>query len=173
MNMTNSSKPTKGGNKWKQRVYNWLAEEGMFRKEVEDPKAAYHFRINYPVGSPYHSEVIKPRDMNDGILVLAVLRIAPPHVTALAQLSEEKRKPLVHELRLKLLQRRPGFSVKEKDGIWEAAQFQRRILYDSLTKSAILDALDDVFRSILTVTWTFGYHFGIPTDQKPQPGFYT
>jgi hypothetical protein len=172
MKMTESVKPVKG-NKWKQRVYNWLAEEGMFRKEVEDPKATYHFRVNYPLGSPHHIEVIKPRDMKDGILVMSILRIAPPHVTALAKLADEKRKPIVHKLRLQLLQRRPGFSVKEDDGVWEAVQFQARLFYDNLTKSTLMTALDDVFRSILTVIWTLGHHFGIPSGQKPQPGFYT
>ena len=172
MKMTETPKPVKG-NKWKQRVYNWLAEEGMFRKELEDPKAAYHLRVNYPVGSPYHLEVVKPRDMKDGVLVVSILPIAPPHVTALAKLSDEKRKPLVHKLRLQLLKRRPGFSVKEKDGVWEAVQFQVRLFYDDLTKPALMTALDDVFRSILIIIWTFGYHFGIPSDQKQQPGFYT
>jgi hypothetical protein len=171
MKVTETTKPIKG-DKWKQRVYNWLAEEGMFRKEVEDPKAAYHFGVNYPVGSPYHIEVIKPRDMKDGILVVSVLRIAPPHVTALAKLSDEKRKPLIHKLRLQLLQRRPGFSVKEKDGVWEGVQFQARLFYDTLTKSELMAALDDVFRGILIVIWTLGHYFGIPSGEKQQPGFY-
>ena len=170
--MTDSERQPKNTKEWKKTIYDWLAQEGMYRREVEDPKAAFHFGINYPVNSPYHIEIIKPRDMKDGILILSVLRVAPSHRTALSKLSDEKRKPIIHDLRLQLLQRRPGYSVKEQDGVWEAVQFQRRILYDELTKSRLVEAVDDVFRSMLTVIWTFGHHFGVPREQKQQPGFY-
>ena len=159
--------------KWKDTIYEWLAEEGMFRKEVDDPKAAFHFGINYPVNSPYHIEIVKPRDMKDGILVIAVLRVAPSHQTALAKLEKEKRAPLIQDLRLRLLGRPPGFSVKENNGVWEAVQFQIRLLHDNLSKTSLLEAIDDVFRSMLTVIWTFGHEFGAPTEQQQQPGFYT
>jgi hypothetical protein len=158
--------------KWKETVYEWLAEEGMFRKEVDDSKAAFHFGINYPVNSPYHIEIVKPRDMKDGILIVAVLRVAPSHQTALSKLSNEKRAPLIHELRLRLLARPPGFSVKENNGVWEAVQFQIRLLFDNLSKTTLLEAIDDVFRSMLTVIWTFGHEFGTPKEQQQQPGFY-
>jgi hypothetical protein len=173
MNMADSPKPKSGNNEWKQTIYDWLAEEGMFRKEVDDPKAAFHFGINFPVNSPYHIEIVKPRDMKDGILIVSVLRVAPSHRTALVKLSIEKRKPLIHNLKLRLLTRRPGFSVKENEGVWDAVQFQVRLLYDTLSKTTILQAIDDVFRSMLIVIWTFGHNFGVPTDQQQQPGFYT
>ena len=170
--MTDASK-SKGGNKqWKQTIYDWLAEEGMFRKDVDDPKAAFHFGINFPVNSPYHIEVVKPRDMKDGVLIVSVLRVAPSHQTALAKLSVEKRKSLVHDLKLQLLTRRPGFSLKENEGVWDAVQFQVRLLNDNLSKTTLLEAIDDVFRSMLIVIWTFGHNFGVPTDQQQQPGFY-
>ena len=165
-------KTNSGTNEWKQKVYEWLAEEGMFRKEVDDKKSAFHFGINYPVGSPYHIEVVKPRDMKDGILIVSVLRVAPSHQNALAKLAPEKRKPLIHELRLRLLARRPGFSVKENDGVWDVVQFQVRLLQDTLSKTTLLEAIDEVFRSMLFVIWTFGHNFGVPTDQQQQPGFY-
>ncbi len=169
--VTDKQEASEASKDWKQLIYDWLAEEGMFRKEVDDPKASFHFGINYPVGSPYHIEIVKPRDMKDGILVVAILRVAPSHCTELGKLSPEKRKPLLHNLRIRLLQRNPGFSVKEKDGVWEAVQFQIRILYDSLSKTRLLESIDDIFRSMLTVIWTFAHHFGTPTGQQ-QPGFY-
>jgi hypothetical protein len=158
--------------KLKQKIYDWLAEEGMFRKDVDDSKARFHFGINYPVGSPYHIEIVKPRDMKDGILIVSVLRVAPSHKTALAKLSPEKRKPLIHDLKLLLLSRRPGFSVKENEDVWDAVQFQVRLLEDKLSKTSLLEAIDEVFRSMLFVIWTFGHHFGVPTEQQQQPGFY-
>lgn len=172
MIVSKTSKPANEVNEWKQKVYNWLAEEGMFRKEVDDTKAAFHFGINYPVGSPYHIEIVKPRDMKDGILVVSILRVAPSHRNALAKLSSEKRKPLLHELKLRLLSRRPGFSVKENDGVWDAVQFQMRLLHDNLTKTTLMEAIDEVFRSMLFVIWTFGHNFGIPTGSHQQPEFY-
>ena len=156
---------------WKQTIYNWLAEEGMFRKEVDDLKATFHFNANYPVGSPYQVEIIKPRDMKDGVLVVAVLRVAPQHRQRLTKMAPEKRKDLIFELKLRLLQQRPGFSVKERDGAWDAAQFQVRLLHDGLTKTRLLEAIDDVFRCMLVVIWTFGNAFGLPTNAE-QPGFY-
>lgn len=170
--VTEPMKPSKNGDKWKQKIYEWLAEEGMFRKEVENDQASFHFSINYPVGSPYHIEVLKPRDMKDGILIITVLSVAPSHKTALAKLSAEQKKPLIHELKIRLLHRSPGFSVREKDGIWDAVQFQIRLFYDNLTKTVLHGAIDDIFRSMLTVVWTFGHHFGIPSGQKKEPGFY-
>lgn len=170
--VTEPMKPSKSENKWKQKVYEWLAEEGMFRKEVDNTQASFHFGINYPVGSPYHIEVLKPRDMKDGILIVAVLRVAPSHKTALAKLSAEQRKPIIHDLKIRLLHRRPGFSVKEDDGVWDAVQFQIRLFYDNLSKTLLHEAIDDIFRSMITVVWTFGHHFGIPSGQKEEPGFY-
>jgi hypothetical protein len=170
--MSKSGQPKGKAAEMKQRIYDWLAEEGMFRKDVDDPKAGFHFGINYPVGSPYHIEIVKPRGMKDGILIVSVLRVAPSHKTALAKLSPEKRKPLIHDLKLQLLNRRPGFSVKENDDVWDAVQFQIRVLDDNLTKTSLLEAIDEVFRSMLFVIWTFGHHFGIPADQQQQPGFY-
>lgn len=172
ISVSGTTNPRKGNDEWKQKVYDWLAQEGMFRKEVDDPKAAFHFGINYPVGSPYHIEIVKPRDMKDGLLIVSVLRIAPSHVNALAKQDPEKRKDLLYDLRLRLLSRRPGFSVKEDDGVWSAVQFQMRLLHDSLSKTSLLEAIDEVFRSMLFVIWTFGHHFGVPTDQQQQPGFY-
>ena len=89
---------------WKQTVYNWLAEEGMFRKEVDDPKAKFHFSANYPISSPYQVELIKPLDMKDGLLVVAVLRVAPQHRQKLNKMSPEKRKELIFNLKIQLLQ---------------------------------------------------------------------
>ncbi len=171
MTVTNDSKQSKSTKEWQKIVYDWLAEEGMFRKEIEDAKSVFHFSLNYPIGSPYHIDVVKPRDMKDGILVVAILRVAPSHRTALGKLSPEKRTPLIHDLRMVLLNRPPGFSVKENDGVWDAVQFQVRVLYDTLSKTRLLEAIDEVFRSMLTVIWTFGHHFGIPKDNH-QPGFY-
>jgi hypothetical protein len=156
---------------WKQTVYNWLAEEGMFRKDVDDPKAKFHFSANYPVGSPYQVEIIKPRDMKDGLLVVAVLRVAPQHRQKLTKMAPDKRRDLIFNLKIQLLQRRPGFSVKERDGAWDAAQFQVRLLYDTLNKTRLLEAIDDVFRCMLVVIWTFANAFGMPTNIE-QPGFY-
>ncbi len=170
--MTDTPKPKSDNKQWKQTIYDWLAEEGMFRKDVDDPKATFHFGINFPVNSPYHIEIVKPRDMKDGVLIVSVLRVAPSHRTALAKLSVEKRKPLLHELKLQLLSRRPGFSVKENEGVWDAVQFQVRLLNDNLSKTTLLEAIDDVFRSMLIVIWTFGHNFGVPTEQQQQPGFY-
>lgn len=170
--MSKSVKLSNEAAKWKQKIYDWLAEEGMFRKEVDDPKAGFHFGINYPVGSPYHIEIVKPRDMKDGVLVISVIRVAPSQKTALSKLSPEKRKSITHDLKLQLLSRRPGFSVKENEGVWDAVQFQVRLLDDNLSKTSLLEAIDDVFRSMLFVIWTFGHHFGLPTDQQHQPGFY-
>lgn len=170
--MTGTTKPKGKTNEWKQKVYDWLAEEGLFRKEVDDPKAAFHFGINYPVNSPYHIEIVKPRGMKDGILIISALRVTPSHQTALAKLSAEKRNPLIHDLKIRLLTRRPAFSVKENEGVWEAVQLTIRLLYDSLSKTTLIEAIDDIFRSMLIVVWTFGHNFGVPTDQQQQPGFY-
>jgi len=131
--VSKSAKLTNDAAKWKQKIYDWLAEEGMFRKEVDDPKAGFHFGINYPVGSPYHIEIVKPRDMKDGVLIVSILRVAPSR---------------------------------------DAVQFQVRLLDDNLSKTTLLEAIDDVFRSMLFVIWTFGHHFGMPTEQPQQPGFY-
>ncbi|MFW9985705.1 MAG: DUF2299 family protein, partial [Candidatus Odinarchaeota archaeon] len=65
-----------------------------------------------------------------------------------------------------------GFSVKENEGVWDAVQFQVRLLNDNLSKTTLLEAIDDVFRSMLIVIWTFGHNFGVPTEQQQQPGFY-
>ncbi|MFX1475109.1 MAG: DUF2299 domain-containing protein [Promethearchaeota archaeon] len=165
------SKRTDSEKDWKQTVYSWLAEEGMFRKEVDDPKATFHFSANYPVGSPYQVELIKPRDMKDGLLVVAILRVAPQHRQKLTKMSPEKRKDLIFGLKMRLLQQRPGFSVKERDGAWDAAQFQVRLLYDTLSKTRLIEAIDDVFRCMLVVIWTFANAFGLPTNAQ-QPGFY-
>lgn len=172
MIMTETPKQGKKSQDYKELVYEWLAEEGIFRKDIDDPKASFHFGVNYPVGSQYHIDIVKPRDMKDGLLVVSILRVAPSHHTALNKLSQEKRAPLIHDLRMKLLERSPGFSVKEKDGVWEAVQFQVRILHDTLTKTRLLEAIDQVFRSMLIVIWTFGHHFGIPTENQQQPEFY-
>lgn len=171
--MTETPSDSEESKDWKQTIYRWIAEEGMFRREVDDPKASFHFGVNYPVGSPYHIEVVKPRDMKDGVLIIAMLRVAPSHRTALAKLAPEKRQPLLFHLRMRLLDRRPGFSVKEQDGVWDAVQFQVRILHDVLTKTTLIEAIDDVFRSMLMVIWTFGHRFGVPAGEQPQPGFYT
>lgn len=171
--MTETPNDSEESKDWKQTIYRWIAEEGMFRREVDDPKASFHFGVNYPVGSPYHIEVVKPRDMKDGLLIVAMLRVAPSHRTALAKLAPEKRQPLLFHLRMRLLDRRPGFSVKEQESVWDAVQFQVRILYDVLTKTTLIEAIDDVFRSMLMVIWTFGHRFGVPTGEQPQPGFYT
>jgi len=152
-------------------VRGWLEEEGLFGGEVEDPKALFHFRVNYPPGSPFHIDVVKPQNMEDGLLIIAVLKVSPPHRERMAQVPQARRREMFFQLKMRLLQRRPVFSVKESRGLWEAVSFQLRILNDNLTKTSLLEAVDESFRSMLTVIWWFNHHLGTPAGQK-WPGFY-
>ena len=51
------------------KIKDWLTDEEIFRSQVQDENAHFHFQIEYPSGSGRLADVIFPKPREDIVLI--------------------------------------------------------------------------------------------------------
>lgn len=143
----------------KEKVKGWLEKEGILKEEVENEKAEFHFIVNFPRGSTYISEVIKPKE-RDYLIVGSTIKLADEHYKALHSLPKAEKEAMLWQWRFDLLFRDAEFrmvpSAKELQGL----EFTMTIYEEELSRVALMKALREIFKCKLYVIWRVAQMMG-------------
>ncbi len=134
----------------------WLIEEGIFRKEIEDEKSEFRYLVEFPSGSGQVCEVLKPKG-KDFVLVVGGIVLAEKHYKALHSMDRRKKMELIHKWKMDLLFREVEFRMIPDAENLERIEFQGVIYDEELTKPKLMRMLREVFRCKLYIIWNAKY----------------
>lgn len=146
-----------------EKIKEWLIEEGIFKKDVPDDKAEWHYLVEFPADSKQMTDIVKPAN-KDVILVLSGIALSEKHYRALHSLTPEKKRKLIHRWKMDLLFRKAEFRMHPDSGNLQRIDFSVPIYSDELRKSVLMEALREVFRCKIYIIWNLNHEFGKISD---------
>ncbi len=152
----------------REKVLNWLKEEGLSPEEMEDPNAYFNFNVNVG-GRPFN--VVQNVLSLDSLFVTANLVFTPDQLTLLEnKMNKKKRKEYFWDLRLALLKNSDlgDFDIKPNppDDVREVFIYSKKIFYDALTKHKLLQAIHSAYKAYVMVIWMLERHADQPSPKE-------
>ena len=135
-----------------ERVKEWLERDGILQEAVEDDRLDFHYVVNFPKGTSYTSEILKGKE-DDRIIVASSIRLSDRHYQALRSLPERERRAVIWQWRFELLFRDADFRMLPSVDDVRVFEFSRVIYEDELTRGKLAEALREIFKCKLYVTW--------------------
>ncbi len=148
----------------KNKVHNWLNEEGWKLKAVSSPEFCWAFVAENSAG--FKVNIAQQEDKKDQFLVRVGcnIRDAQSH---LASLSEDELEEFIWDMRFELL--RSGVDFEGVGSPLQKVSIYRRIYADGLNKSSFVETVQKVMRAVLIVTWMLRRKFGNALPESPSP----
>ncbi len=140
-------------------VKEWVTSEGIFKQEVPDEVAHWHYVVEFPLESGQVSDILMPKG-KDFILVMSGLVFAEEHYRALHSLPPNKKKDLIFRWKMDLLFRKAEFRMVPDDVSVQRMDFSMPVYIEELTKPKLFEALREVFRCKLYIIWHLNHLFG-------------
>jgi|Deesub1362B_J571_1020462.scaffolds.fasta_scaffold00281_24 hypothetical protein len=146
-----------------EKVKQWLNEEGIFRRKVDDEKAEWHYLVEFPANSKQMTDILKPLK-KDVVLVLSGIALSEKHYRALSSLPKKKKNSLIHRWKMDLLFRKAEFRIHPGSGDLQRIDFSVPIYTEEVRKSALMEALREVFRCKIYIIWNLQHEFEDVSD---------
>jgi hypothetical protein len=134
-------------------VKEWLVEEGIFKKEIQDENADWHYLVEFPISSNHVTDIIKPKDKKVVLLVSGIV-LSEKHQRAFNNLSEEEKKKLVHKWKMDLLFRNADFRFIPDSLSLKSVEFTIPIFEDEIGKGKLMNGLREIFKCKLYIIWS-------------------
>ena len=150
-----------------EKVRRWLVEEGIYKGEIPDENATYHFAVEVPLGSGLKADIIQPKNKKDLVLIVGTVVLVEQHYNALKSMPKTKREELLWEMRFELLFRDSDFQIIPSAEGFKGIQFTRPRYFDGLTKNKFFECLRENFKCQLYIIWKMNQLFGeIPSEHE-------
>jgi len=153
-------------------VKNWLVEEGIYKDRVVDEKATYHFIAEIPPGSGGYIDVIQPKVRETLVVIASAIQLSDEHYKSLKAMPSPKREEVLWDIRFKLLFLETDFQIIPSAEDPQKFQFTRELFFDGLNKIIFMDAMKQIHRCKLFITWKMYQLFGeSPPTTPSEPMF--
>ncbi len=145
-------------------VKRWLLEEGIFKSEVPDENADWHYVVEFPANSGQISDIIKVKG-RDIVVVVSGIILADQHYKALHSLPREKKRKLIFKWKMDLLFRKAEFRMLPDAENVRQIEFQIPLYIEELTKPKLMEALREIFKCKLYIIWNVNHEFEKADDK--------
>ncbi|TFG07991.1 MAG: DUF2299 domain-containing protein [Promethearchaeota archaeon] len=126
-------------------IREYLLEEGLLRKRINDSKIDFGYQFAYPPGTNSHvMAVFKPKD-KDLIILSSGTQISPPHVEALNSLKDAKKFQYFNDLRKFFLLKDVFFRIDIKHHRYEISDQKFLKEDEHISKNALFELIRKVF----------------------------
>jgi len=122
------------------RIKGWLTDEGIFRSQIPDENAHYHFQIEFPAGSSHLMGIVFPKPREDIILIIGGATLSPEHRERLNAMSPQEKKKLLWDMRFDLLFKESEFTMIPSAEDFQQIQFLRPLRLDGINMNLMMDA---------------------------------
>ncbi len=126
-------------------VLGWCKEEGIFRENVKESNAAFHYKVNVPGNTSFSMSIIQPVGA-DKVFVTSGVRLEPEFIAAMRDMDEQKRAEFIAYLSYNLYSQPTIFHIQESDGVIQQVSITDQIYSDELTKGRFMRGIQDVYR---------------------------
>jgi hypothetical protein len=146
----------------KQKIVDWLKEEGFSAEEKTDPKA--YFNILTLKGG-LGCNIVQDAPHNDSFFIAANIILANEQQALLKKISPQKKEDFVWDLQVNLLKNNElgDFAIKPKppEDIQAIFISSRRIYYDEFTKGKLLSSINVIMRTMIMTIWMLQRYAGV------------
>lgn len=136
----------------KDKIMEWLIEEGFFKNEVHDENAEFHFVIEVPPSSGQTIDVIYPKNRNL-VLVATGIKLSDEHYRMVMGMSEKERREFMWKIRFDLLFLNTEFQIIPGAESPQLFQFTRKLYPENLTRQLLIDSISEVHKCKLYIIW--------------------
>lgn len=84
------------------RILEWFVKDGIFRREIQDENAEFHFILEVPPNSSQFIDVLQPKKM-DFIIVASGIKLSDGDYKAMMSLSEQERERFMWEIKFGMI----------------------------------------------------------------------
>lgn len=140
------------------KIREWLVAEGLFKEQISDDTANFHFLINYP--EEHVLDIIQPKHKEDMILIGCASEIAPEQVALIKDSPDKKKEKFIWDIRFALNQFLLDFELEHPDNVLQRFVISEEIYEDGLTKNSLIMGIKKVFKGKLQCIWITGKAFG-------------
>lgn len=168
--MNNESTQNEMGTRIKERVQQWLMEDGWQVGQLSAPDAKWVLNVND--GRGRQVLIVQPVDKKDAVELVAGLNVIRGHQERLSQLPRNEKHALIYKLRHALIQLDISYS-----GIGESLQLIQMstvIYFDGLSKDSFLRWVNRVRNAVILTRGVISQTLAEPPpppETKPQMGF--
>jgi len=139
-------------------IRDWLVQEGLFKEQIPDETANFHFLVNYP--EDHFLDLIQPKHKDDMILIGCASEISPEQISLIKDAPEKKRENFIWDIRFGLNQLLLDFELEHPDNVLQTFVISEEIYEDGLTKHSLIMTIKKVFKGKLQCIWLAGKTFG-------------
>ncbi len=146
--------PNEEINKTKQKIMDWLKEEGFAAEEKQDPNAYFNIQATK---SGIGVNIVQNPPFNDSIFIAGNIAVAPDQQALLKSRSRDKREDFIWDIQMTLAANNELGDFALKPNPPEDMQIifvsSRRIYYDELTKGKLFASINIVIKNVLLIIW--------------------
>jgi len=147
-----------------EEIKKWFVEEGIFKEEISDEKAEWHYLVEFPAGSKQISDVLKPIK-KDVVIVASGIALSKEHYRAMSTLPAKKRNEIIYKWKMDLLFRKAEFRIRANGSNVQKIEFSVPVYLEEASRGEIMDSLREVFRSKMYIIWSLQHEFeGVSND---------
>lgn len=141
-----------------EEIKKWFIDEGIFKEEISDEKAEWHFLVEFPSNSKQVSDVLKPKN-KDIIVVASGIALSEEHYRAMSSLPAKKRNEIIYRWKMDLLFRKAEFRIRAEGGNVQRIEFSIPVYLEEASRGEIMSSLREVFRSKMYIIWSLQHEF--------------
>ncbi|WP_409198971.1 DUF2299 family protein [Methanobrevibacter acididurans] len=134
----------------KDLIQKWLADEGMFKREIPDDGADFHFIVNFPENQGM--DLVKPKG-KELILILCATNVDSGQMDLIKAASDSVKQDFIWDLRFTLNNLLLDFNLNHPNDVLEQFIITDDIFDDGLTKHVLMKTIKKVFKGKLNVIW--------------------
>lgn len=151
----------------KDDIYKWLVEENLFKQELMDNNANFHFTIEYPEKNIM--DVIQPKGKNDIIVIGCATKVAPEHLQLMQQESDDVREEFLWDVKFSLNNFLLNFDIKTDYNLLTQFIITDDLYADSISKHNLIKTIQKLFKAKLNCVWLIEKTFGTTSPQNIHP----
>lgn len=99
-------------NQLKNKVEGYLRAIGCTPVKINDPRARWHYEIDYPPNTPHRIHVLNPVDREQAVVIASATAISPEHLAAFEELDDDAKAEFIWDLQMSLNNQFAEFSLQ-------------------------------------------------------------
>lgn len=159
MNNYNDKNSRKDIDEVSNNIKNWLMEEKMYKKEIEDKNFYFYYIAENPQAPGGSFIIAQPKVRDDLIVISLTLEFIGGLFEKLKRMTPQEKIDFWVSFKLGIVFATPTFLIHPNEDAPKKIEFRREIYYDGLSKDKLMEAIRDLHRCLYYSNLKF-IHFG-------------
>ncbi len=141
----------------RERVRQWLTEEGMFQEEIQDEESRFRYLFQFP--EDHFMEILAPLSSPDLLVILSPTSVSEDQIALMEKVPPDHRAEFIWALRFVMNTFSLEFEMTHPDNILQKFLISDLIYGDGLTKDRLMISIRKIWKANLQVIWILQKEF--------------